>query len=85
MRYGTALSPEPGRRIREGVMIENPAVAITTEELQEVWRLLSPEERLESFGLLSADRREQVKDFVCGAFEQTRLLALDFQGYETEM
>jgi hypothetical protein len=37
------------------------------------------------FGLLSADRREQVKDFICGAFEQARLLALDFQGYESEL
>ncbi len=37
------------------------------------------------FGLLSAERREQVKGVLCGAFEQARLLAMDFQGYESEM
>lgn len=40
-------------------MINNSAAAITMEELQEVWRLLSPEERLESFGLLSAEDAQE--------------------------
>jgi hypothetical protein len=37
------------------------------------------------FGLLSDERREQFKSALCGAIEQARLLALDFQGYEPEM
>jgi hypothetical protein len=37
------------------------------------------------FGLLSTERREQVKSALCGAVEQVRLLALDLQGYESEM
>ena len=37
------------------------------------------------FGLLSDERREQVKDALCGAVEQGRLLMLDLQGYEPEM
>ncbi len=37
------------------------------------------------FGLLSDERREQVKDGLCGVIEQGRLLMLDFQGYEPEM
>lgn len=37
------------------------------------------------FGLLSDERREQVKAAICGAYEQGRLLVLDFQGYEPEM
>ena len=37
------------------------------------------------FGLLSADRREQVKTVICGGVEQVRLLFLDLQGYEPEM
>jgi len=37
------------------------------------------------FGLLSDERREQVKSTLCGAYEQGRLLMLDFQGYEPEM
>lgn len=35
--------------------------------------------------LLSPERREQVKSFLCSAYEQARLLALDFRGYEPEM
>lgn len=35
--------------------------------------------------LLSPERREQVKSILCGAYEQARLLALDFRGYEPEM
>lgn len=37
------------------------------------------------FGLLSDERREQVKAGICGAIEQGRLLMLDLQGYEPEM
>jgi hypothetical protein len=37
------------------------------------------------FGMLSDERREQVKDALCGAMEQVRLLALDLQGYEPEL
>ena len=37
------------------------------------------------FGLLSDERREQVKSALCAAVEQARLLALDLQGYEPEM
>ncbi|MEZ4523691.1 MAG: hypothetical protein R3A46_18900 [Thermomicrobiales bacterium] len=37
------------------------------------------------FGLLSSERREQVKSVLCGAIEQGRLLMLDLQGYEPEM
>ena len=37
------------------------------------------------FGLLSDQRREQVKSALCAAVEQARLLALDLQGYEPEM
>lgn len=37
------------------------------------------------FALLSTDRREQVKSAACDAFEQVRLLVLDFRGYEPEM
>lgn len=36
------------------------------------------------FVLMSPERREQVKDILCGAMEQARLLALDFKGYEPE-
>jgi magnesium transporter len=41
-------------------MINNPAAAITVEELQEAWRLLSPDERRESFGLLSAEDAQEL-------------------------
>ncbi len=37
------------------------------------------------FALLSVDRREKVKDALCGALEQGRLLLLDLQGYEPDM
>ncbi len=37
------------------------------------------------FGLLSADRRENVKAALCGVVEQARLLMLDLEGYEPEM
>jgi hypothetical protein len=37
------------------------------------------------FGMLSDDRREQVKASLCGVVEQARLLMLDLQGYDPEM
>lgn len=37
------------------------------------------------FGLLSDERREQVKAGLCATIEQARLLMLDLQGYEPEM
>ena len=34
------------------------AVTVTADELHEAWRLLSPEERVESFGFLSAEAQD---------------------------
>jgi hypothetical protein len=36
------------------------------------------------FGLLSAERREQIKSFITSAYEQVELLIRDFQGYEDD-
>src|SRR3954466_9742273 len=58
LRYGTPCSPAcPGGR-RGGHPMA--AATVNADELHEIWRLLSPEERIESFGCLSA---EEAQDF----------------------
>lgn len=47
-----------------------------------IW--LSAASALIYFILMSPERREQVKGFLCGGLEQARLLALDLRGYEPE-
>lgn len=73
------------RRVTEPVSRAAGTTKDTTQEALTAALWLTAGAGLVYFGLLSSERREQVKNFICGAYEQARLLALDFQGYEAEM
>lgn len=73
------------RRVAQPVSRAATTTKDTTQEALTAALWLSAAAGLVYFGLLSSERREQVKDFLCGVYEQARLLALDFQGYEADM
>jgi hypothetical protein len=71
-----------------GGAIADAAVAKSTSAARESVALLfwlSAAMSLVYLVLLNEERREKVRSFVFGAYEQTRLLVQDFQGYEEDV
>jgi hypothetical protein len=82
-----STSPAAGVVARSGE-IADAAVAKSGNAMRETAALLfwlSAAFSLVYFVLLNEERREKLRSFAIGAYEQTRLLAQDFQGYDEDV
>ncbi|CAN5669068.1 hypothetical protein BH23CHL2_BH23CHL2_31610 [soil metagenome] len=81
---GRGAAQEVQRRVSEPVSRAASSAGNATKESLAALAWLGAGSAIVYFGLLSDERREQVKSTLCSAIEQGRLLILDLQGYEPE-